>query len=94
MFIDAYGIGFNDHTMCDVENLPVAMDQENRWASKVACRNVHVVDVDNDGTEEVIEMPIEGLTTMNFLGADDGTLVMTTDFHMEDLHFLPCDAFN
>lgn len=94
LFIDTFGIGFNDNTICDVSNLPIAMDQNDSWSSDVACRSVRIVDADNDGTDEVIKIPIDGLTMIRFVGAADGTLVVKTDFHAEDLHFLPCDAFN
>lgn len=92
MHIDAYGIGFNEHTICQLENLPVQMGPVETWSSAVACRNVHLVEIVEGERPEVIEMPVEGLTQITLRGIAGGTLVMSTDFHDEDIQFLPCDA--
>lgn len=91
LHIDAYGIGFNEHTVCDVANLPVQMDATDGWASSVTCRNVHVVGQDADGTYQTHETPVEGLTQIALRGAADGTLILSTDLHAEEMHFLPCE---
>ncbi|MFK7938404.1 MAG: hypothetical protein AB8B82_03435 [Roseovarius sp.] len=89
--IDAYGIGFNEHTMCDVANLPVQMDAADRYTSAISCRNVHIIGRDADGNYETHETPVDGLTQISLRGAADGTLILSTDLHAAEMHFLPCE---
>lgn len=91
MHVDAYGIGFNEHTICDVENLPVQMGADDRYTSAVACRNVYVIDAHGDEPQAIHEIPVDGFTQITLIGAPDGTLILTTDLHDEDIHFLPCN---
>lgn len=90
MNIDAYGIGFNAHTVCDVENMPVTLDANDKWSSPATCKNVHVLEFREDGNHEIHETPIAGLTQLELQGAPDGTLILRTDRDETDMHFLPC----
>ncbi|AKS45004.1 hypothetical protein SAMN05444287_0091 [Octadecabacter temperatus] len=93
MLIESTGIGFNEHTFCDVENLPITLDSADSWRSPVACRTVHLADGTGEGEVELVEQPVEGLTQMTLFGAADGTLVLGTDTHKDEMHFLPCSHF-
>ncbi len=91
MFLEPNHLGFNDYTVCDVDVTPIALDAADSWTSPIACRNVHLADVDNDGTAEVHETPVEGLSWISLQGAADGTLILTSDLHSDPVHFLPCE---
>lgn len=89
MHIDAYGIGFNDHTVCEVENLPVALDGTGRWTSPVACRNIRIIGYDDAGNVRTHDQPIDGLTLIT-LRAVENTLILSTNDREDELSYELC----
>lgn len=57
LHIDAYGIGANEHTVCDSSPLPPG--EEAFLEASLKCRNVYFEDRKADGTFEVVEIPME-----------------------------------
>jgi hypothetical protein len=89
MHIDAYGIGFNEHTVCEVENLPVTLNDTGRWISAVACRNVRITGYDGAGNVQTHEQPIDRLTEVS-LRAVENSLILSTNDRQEEISYEPC----
>ena len=88
MYIEENSIGFNEHTVCDLDIVPVVIAGGKPFRSKIACRNVHYVD--GDGGETAVETPIPDLTHITLTGAADGTLILNTKPNGSEESFLPC----
>ena len=41
IFVDEFGIGFNEHTICDWSNPPT---NESMYRTVLSCRNIHLLD--------------------------------------------------
>lgn len=89
--VELTSIGFNEHITCSATNLPVVFNDAGSWSSDIACESVHFVAIEEGGPEQRVAEPIEGLTRIALTAVADGTLMMTTDFHDQEIHFLPCD---
>lgn len=90
LHIDAYGIGFNEHTVCEVENLPVALDASGRWTSPVTCRNVRFIGYDDAGNVQTYEEPVDGLAQVS-LRAVENTIILSTNDREDEMSYAPCD---
>lgn len=75
--------------MCEVENLPVALDGTGRWASPVACRNIYSTGYDDSGNVLIHEQPIDGLTQIT-LRAVENTLILSTNDREDELSYELC----
>lgn len=77
MYIDAQGIGFNEHTLCTTET-PVVLDGTDTWTGGITCANVYVTAVNDDGSIETHDMPLPELTgiTLHLVGAEELNVIM------------------
>lgn len=91
MFISDHGIGFNEHTMCEVDNLPVRMGADGGWTSGITCRNVYVISASGDEPVITHEIPVDGFTQISLRRADDGSMTMTNDLNDFATSYMPCD---
>lgn len=85
------GIGFNEHTLCDVDNLPVSFGADGTWTSAASCRNVYVIAASGDTPETIQEVPIDGLTQVTLREATADAWILTTDLTDTEDRFRPCD---
>ena len=69
MGIDEYGVGFGDHVVCDWDQ-PFPHDALS-WVVELSCRAVHVIDIKEDGTMEVVEDPRPPMTFGFYLANED-----------------------
>lgn len=73
MYVDGAGIGFNEHSICDVVPLPVL--EAGVYSAQIACKNVHVIgDINGTGadpltTHETLFPDIKTIE-IKLLGAD------------------------
>ena len=77
MYIDSVAIGFNEHTICDVDVPPALSDAA--YASAMACRNVHVIgDLLEEGADPLTthETPLPDIASVSIrlIGADRAAL--------------------
>ncbi|MBO6604208.1 MULTISPECIES: hypothetical protein [Paracoccaceae] len=63
MFLEAQQLGFNDHTICSIENT-VTPEPNADWTSPITCRHVYIRGINPDGSMERLETPMHRPSTI------------------------------
>ncbi|MGB0799625.1 MAG: hypothetical protein ACPGRD_09945, partial [Planktomarina sp.] len=94
LIIEDSGIGFNEHTLCDVKNQPISIPKSgDPWVTAVDCRNVHIIQggISGDGPDFVHETKVEGLTQITLRMTGENSLMLSTSLSDTPMALTRCE---